>query len=139
MSDGSSPARRRDTVQGHVELRVQLVRMRAALAVTAGHLDHIRLQMEQEAEDTVIAVRPKARQFGRGRTTWSPPDEREYRSRLRLLQARRAGEIVALVGKADRQQAAIAAFLRKHRFNDPPVEAEPFIWRGFGERQVRTG
>lgn len=126
-------------MRGYMELRAELVRMRAAQAVTVGHLDHIRLQMEREAEDAVIAFRPKARQFGRGRTTWSPADEREYRARLRLLEAGRAGEISALVSKGDRQGAAIAAFLRKHRFNDPFVEAEPLVWRGFGERQVRTG
>lgn len=69
------------------------------------------------AEDTVTAIRPKTRQFGRGRTTWTDADEREYRRQLQRFARRFRGEVGALECKAARQRNALVVFQARHRLN----------------------
>ncbi|HYG27128.1 MAG TPA: hypothetical protein VD906_09490 [Caulobacteraceae bacterium] len=104
--------------RGYRELRAELARMSAALALTEAHLARLREAIAIEAEDAVIHGRKKKRQFGRSSTTWTDADEREYQRQLGGICARRAGEFRALRSKAARQRAAVDAFRTKHRFND---------------------
>ena len=100
-------------------LKAELARMIAALAVIEAHHRRVWERLEVQAEDTVVSVRPKQRQYGRGRTTWTDADEREYVRQLQRLEAAHRGELVALARKAARQRAAIADFHARHRFNEP--------------------
>jgi hypothetical protein len=79
-------------MRSHPELKVELARMTDALAVVEAHRNRVWARIEVLAEDTVTAVRPKARQFGRTSTTWTPADEREYQRQLERLSPRFSGE-----------------------------------------------
>jgi hypothetical protein len=101
----------------YAELKAELATMMAALAVVEAHRKRVWARIEVLAEDTVTAIRPKARQFGRGRTTWTDADEREYRRQLERFARRFRGELGTLERKAARQRNTIVAFQARHRLN----------------------
>lgn len=101
------------------EATAQLARMRAALTVTRGHLDTIKRQMKDRAETAAIAQAGKSRYVARHCTSWTSADEARFQIHFTAEVNRRAGEIRSLVHKRARQEAAIAAFLERHRFNEP--------------------
>lgn len=94
----------------HAERRTVLARMERACAETARHLDIIEHQIVAPAERMVITFRIKVRQFGRGKSPWTPLDERLYRENLAILRFKRRAEIDALALKLARQSAAMGAF-----------------------------
>ncbi len=96
-----------------------LARMGRAGAETARQLDTIDRQIAAHAERMVVTVRTKARQFGRGPNTWTPPDERLCREKRALLRFQRRHEIETLTRKLVRQDVAIDAFRQGHRVNEP--------------------
>jgi hypothetical protein len=99
----------------HMERRTALARMERARSETTRHLDIIERQITTRAERMVITFRTKARQFGRGKSTRTPPDEHLYRENLAILRFERRAEIDALARKLARQSAAMEAFrLRPH-------------------------
>jgi hypothetical protein len=102
----------------HTERRTVLARMERACAEIARHLDIIEHQIEARADRMVITFRTKARQFGWGKSTWAPPDERLYRENLAILRFKRRAEIDPLARKLARQSAAIEAFRLRPR-SDP--------------------
>lgn len=102
-------------MRDHHKVEVELERMNAALAVVEAHRESVWRRIEILAEDTVVAVRPKTRQYGRTATTWTSADEREYRRQLQRFARRFQGELGALERKALRQRNAIARFQARHR------------------------
>ncbi|REF89446.1 hypothetical protein DES32_0667 [Methylovirgula ligni] len=99
----------------HTKGCATLTRLERARAETARHLNIIEHQIAARAERMVITFRTKARQFGRGKSTWTPPDEHLYRENLAILRFERRAEIDALARKLARQSAAMEAFrLRPH-------------------------
>ncbi|WP_245412152.1 hypothetical protein [Methylocella silvestris] len=100
------------------EMRAALARMERACAETARHLAIVEHQIAARAERMVITFRTKVRQFGRGKSTWTPPDERLYRENLAILRFKRRAEIDALAWKLARQSAAVEAFPLRSR-SDP--------------------
>ncbi len=100
-------------------VRATLARMELACAETARQLDTIDRQIAARAERMVVTVRSKTRQFGRGSSTWTLPDERLYREMLAGLRFQRRTEIEALTRKLLQQNVAIDAFRHRHRINAP--------------------
>lgn len=98
-------------------IKAELLRMTAALAAVEAHHAKVWVRIEVLAEDTVTAIRPKERQYGRGRTTWTSADEREFQRQVRRLARRFRGELRALERKAARQRDAIVRFQARHRLN----------------------
>ena len=101
----------------HIDRRTVLARMERARAETARHLDIVEHQIAARAERMVITFRTKVRQFGRGKSTWTPPDERLYRENLTILRFKRRAEIDALARKFARQSAAVEAFRLRPRLD----------------------
>ena len=87
--------------------------MLQARRATQAHLDCICRQIATRAERRVRSQRPKARQFGRGRSTWSLADERAYQHELLALTSERQAEIDALSRKLNRQDDAIQITTRR--------------------------
>ena len=92
--------------------------MLQARRVTQAHLDCIVRQIATRAERRVRSQRPKARQFGRGRSTWSMADERAYQHELLALTFERQAEIDALSRKLGRQDDAIQLTTRRPHHAD---------------------
>jgi hypothetical protein len=101
----------------HTERRTVLARMERACAEIARHLGIIEHQIEARADRMVITFRTKARQFGWGKSTWAPPDERLYRENLAILRFKRRADIEALAWKLARQSAAVEAFRLRPRLD----------------------
>jgi hypothetical protein len=93
--------------------------MQAALRLTRDHLDAIKRQMKDRAESAAMAQANKSRHVARHCTSWTAADESRFQIHFAAEVNRRAGEIRSLVHKRARQEAAIAAFLDRHRFNEP--------------------
>lgn len=106
-------------MSGYLEKRREYARMRAAAELTSRHLRAIDAEIRQLAEDRAIrTVGGSTFVYHRQSTRWRPTHERAYRAHAAALQDRRAREIEALRRKLDRQLAALAAFRRRHGFND---------------------
>jgi len=131
MSGASSPAGRREAVRAYDELRAELARMEAALSLTRRRYARLLARVTCEAEDAVIAARPRQRQSGRHKSAWTAADEREYARQFRACEARHERELAALELRAARQGAALIAFRARHRFNDPHP-GSPHSVRGGG-------
>jgi len=110
-------------MRSYTEQRTMLARMEAARAETERHLAIIENQIAARAERMTTSTRVKARQFGRGATTWTRTDERDFQGNLAALRFERRGEIDALTRKLARQAVAIAAFRVRYRINEPEWEA----------------
>ncbi|TIR52747.1 MAG: hypothetical protein E5X53_09410 [Mesorhizobium sp.] len=110
-------------MRSYTEQRAMLARMEAARAETERHLAIIENQIAARAERMTTSTRVKARQFGRGATTWTRADERDFQENLAALRFERRGEIDALTRKLARQAGAIAAFRVRYRINEPAWEA----------------
>lgn len=103
----------------YAEKRREYARMHAAANLTRRHLSAIDAEIRQLAEARAIrTVGGKSYVFHRSSTTWRPTHERAYIAHIAAMQDRRASEIQALGRKLDRQLAAIAAFRRRHGFNE---------------------
>lgn len=103
----------------YAEALQRLDAMRRPLALTRAHAAEVRRQIKTEAEDRAMAASPRTRCGGRGSTRWQVREERQYQRLLIVLTVLRQPELDALARKADRQRAAIEAFIAKHRFNEP--------------------
>lgn len=92
-----------------------LARMEIAQAETRRHLGVIERQIAARAERMTVTDRAKRRQHGRSASNWTNADERLFQQHLAELALSRHGEIDALTRKLDRQEMAIAEFLRRNR------------------------
>ncbi|ERM01603.1 hypothetical protein Q644_20915 [Brucella intermedia 229E] len=95
-----------------------LARMVRARDETRRHIEIIRRQIEKRAERITITARLKTRQYGRMKSTWTRDDERDYQENAAQLRFQRRGEIDALTRKLERQDAAMAAFRDRYRFDE---------------------
>ena len=95
-----------------LERLLLLARMEAACRETRRHLGLIERQIARRAESRTITERRKARCHGRGRSTWTPVDERLFREHADRLAFERRGEIEALSRKLARQEQAITDLRR---------------------------
>lgn len=100
------------------QLRAELTRMEEACRINLRHLKIIDRQMRSEAERMTMRERPKQRQYGRHATTWTPADERHYRSCLDAAFEARRMEIEALRCKIRRQEQAIASLRHRLGINE---------------------
>ena len=110
-------------MRSYLEQRAMLARMEAARAEAERQLAIIERQIAARADRMTTSTRVKARQFGRGATTWTRADERDFQENLAALRFERRGEIDALARKLARQAGAIAAFRVRYRINEPVREA----------------
>lgn len=130
MCGGSSPDRPRDVMRSYLTLRAELVRMQNALALTRRRRARVLEQIQVPTDDAVVVIiDPK----GRTMLAWSAADHLGLQALQRRCAGPHAGELAALDRKIARQEAAVSAFLRKHRFNDPLADLEE------AEREVRVG
>jgi hypothetical protein len=106
-----------------IDIGATPAQMERTCAETARQLDTIERQITARAERMVVTTRTKARQFGRGTSTWTLPDERLFRETFAGLRFQRRAEIDASTRKLVRQSAAIDAFKRRHRINEPPPQS----------------
>ncbi|MDP2214985.1 hypothetical protein [Phenylobacterium sp.] len=103
--------------------KLELQRLANARATVAAHLATIERQVRATAEARAIAtVGGKTICFGRHSTSWRPTHERAFRAHVVHLQDVRRREVSALQAKLARQDAAIAAFRRRHGFNIDAAE-----------------
>ena len=108
------------TIAEHIAI---LARMEAARRETHAHLRLIERQIAARAERVMISFRARSRDYRKSRSTWSHADEQLYRATLSELNFSRHREVDGLLRKLARQDAAIAAFRRRHGL--PEVDAEP--------------
>ena len=95
-----------------LERLLLLARMETACRETRRHLGLIERQIARRAESRTITDRRKVRYHGRGRSTWTPVDERLFREHADHLAFERRGEIEALSRKLARQEQAITDLRR---------------------------
>ena len=108
------------TITEHIAM---LARMEAARRETHAHLCLIERQIAARAERVMISFRARSRDYRKSRSTWSHADEQLYQATLSDLTFSRHREVDGLSRKLARQDAAIAAFRRRHGL--PEVDAEP--------------
>lgn len=103
------------------ETRLLLTQMEAAHEATRRLLLVVERQIRGRAERMTITEQAKRRQHGRGKSTWTPADERLFQQHVAALCLVRRNEIDGLTRKLDRQDRAIAAFRERHGL--PPSRA----------------
>ena len=108
------------TITEHIAM---LATMEAARRETHAHLRLIERQIAARAERVMISFRARSRDYRKSRSTWSQADEELYQATLSKLTFSRHREVDGLSRKLARQDAAIAAFRRRHGL--PEVDAEP--------------
>lgn len=95
-------------------------RMLAAYHHNHNRMARIGHELRARAEAITLRDRPKRRQYGRNKATWTGADEDYYLARFFELKAERGTEIKTLTRKIKRQAVAINAQFTKLRLNDPP-------------------
>ena len=108
------------TITEHIAM---LATMEAARRETHAHLRLIERQIAARAERLTTTFRARSRNYRKSRSTWSHGDEQLYQATLSELTFSRHREVEELSRKLARQDAAIAAFRRRHGL--PEVDAEP--------------
>jgi hypothetical protein len=99
------------TIAEHIAM---LARMEAARRETHAHLRLIERQIVARAERLITTFRARSRDYRKSRSTWSHADEQLYQATLSELAFSRHREVDGLTRKLARQDAAIAAFRRRH-------------------------
>lgn len=102
------------------EQLAQLETMVAAYKHNHNRLAKIAGDMRRKAEAITVQARPKVRQYGRNKATWTGADEDYYLARFFELQETRSREISALKHKLQRQRRAIEQIVSKLGLNDGP-------------------
>ena len=107
------------TITEHIAM---LARMEASRRETHAHLRLIERQIAARAERLMTTVRARSRDYRKSKSTWSHADEQLYQAALSELAFSRHREVEGLSRKLARQDAAIAAFRRRHGL--PEVDPE---------------
>ncbi len=107
------------TIAKHIAM---VARMEAARRETHAHLRLIERQIAARAERLMTTFRARSCDYRKSRSTWSQADEQLYQATLSELTFARYREVDGLSRKLARQDAAIAAFRRRHGL--PEVDAE---------------
>lgn len=102
------------------EQKARFVNMVAAYDHNHNRMSKISRDMILKAEAITRADRPKQRQYGRHKATWTGADERYFLDRFFELEASRQAEITSLQSKMRRQAAGIETLAHKIGLNDPP-------------------
>ncbi len=108
------------TISEHIAM---LATMEAARRETLAHLRLIERQIAARAERLMTSIRARSRDYRKSRSTWSHADEELYQATLSELTFSRHREVDGLSRKLARQDAAIAAFRRRHGLSE--VDPEP--------------
>lgn len=115
------------TIAEHIAI---MARMEAARRETHAHLGLIERQIAARAERLMTTFRARSRDYRKSRSTLSHADEQLYRATLSELNFSRHREVDGLSRKLARQDAAIAAFRRRHGFSEVDPELDMAVLRG---------
>ena len=109
------------TIAEHIAM---LARMEAARRETHAHLRLIERQIAARAERLMTTFRTRSRGYRKSKSTWSHADEQLCQATLSELTFSRHREVDGLSRKLARQDAAIAAFRRRHGLSkvDPELD-----------------